>query len=180
MPSQTPPIPLCTNHITNLGINVSSRPAELFGLNFTIQNNDDLQCWMNLPLSIMGRISVIKMTILPNLNYLFSMIPTQPTLTWFKSLDSITTKFYWKNKTPRIKLTTPQKPKTQGGLEAPHFYHYYLANQLHNRYKWIHPNPSENTWLDVEQTICKDIHISDLPFYSQTIKKNTPVLKHQQ
>lgn len=173
--SQTPPIPLCTNYITYLGINVSPRLSELFGLNFspllkTI--NDDLHRWMNLPLSIMGRISVIKMTILPKLNYLFTMIPALPTLTWFKSLDSIITKFYWKNKTPRIKLSTLQKPKTQGGLEAPHLYHYFLANQLQNIYKWIHPNPSESTWLDVEQSVCKDINISDLPFYNQTIKKH--------
>ncbi len=158
-----------------LGINVSPRLPELFGLNYTPllkTIDDDLQRWMNLPLSIMGRISVIKMTILPKLNYLFTMTPTQPTLSWFKSLDSIITKFYWKNKTPRIKLTTLQKLRTQGGLEAPHFYHYFLANQLQNIHKWIHPDPSESTWLDVEETICKDINTSDLPFYNQTIKKH--------
>ena len=58
------------------------------------------------------------------------MIPTQPTCSWFKSLYSIITKFYWKNKTPRIKLATLQKPKSQRDLEAPHLYHYSLANQL--------------------------------------------------
>lgn len=71
-------------------------------------------------------------------NYLFSMIPTQPTLNWFKSLDSIIPRFYWKNKTLRIKLTTLQKSKTQGGLEAPHFYHYSLVNQLQYIFKCIH------------------------------------------
>lgn len=76
---------------------------------------------MNLPLSIKGKISVIKMTILPKINDLFTLISTQPTATWFKSLDSIVTRFYWRNKTPRIKLTILQKPKTQGGLEAPVF-----------------------------------------------------------
>ncbi len=175
MTSHTPPIPMCTNYITYLGINVSPRLSELFGLIYTPllkTIDDDLQRWMNLPLSIMGRISVIKMTILPKLNYLFTMTPTQPTLSWFKSLDSIITKFYWKNKTPRIKLTTLRKLRTQGGLEAPHFYHYFLANQLQNIHKWIHPDPSESTWLDVEETICEDINTSDLPFYNQTIKKH--------
>lgn len=46
------------------------------------------------------------------------MIPLQPTLSCFQLLDPIITKFYWKDKTQRIKLTTPQKPKTQGGLAA--------------------------------------------------------------
>lgn len=100
------------------------------------------------------------------------MIPTHPTLTWFNSLNSIITKFYWKNKTPRIKLTTLQKPKLQGGLDAPHFYFYSLANQLQYIYKWTHPSHSDHTWLDIEQTLCKDIQISDIPFLSQSIKRH--------
>ena len=168
-------IPLCTGHLTYLGINVSSRLSELIGLNFTPllkTIDDDLHRWMNLPQSISGRIAIIKMTILPKMNYLFSMIPLHPTLTWFNSLDSIITKFYWKNKTPRIKLTTLKKPKLLGGLDAPHFYYYSLANQLQYIYKWTHPNPSDSTWLDIEQTFCKDIRISDIPFISQSIKRH--------
>lgn len=99
------------------------------------------------------------------------MIPTQPTPSWFKSLDSIN-KFYWKNKTPRIKLTTLQKQKKQGGLAAPHFPYYYLANQLQYIFKWIHPKQSDSTWLGIEETICKNISISDLPFLTQTIKRH--------
>jgi len=64
---------------------------------------------------------MVKMAILPKINYLFSMIPTQPSGSCFKSLDSIFNKFYCKNKTPRIKQATLQKYKSQGGLEDPHF-----------------------------------------------------------
>ena len=120
----------------------------------------------------MGRISTIKMTILPKVNYLLSMTPVQPTTSWFKSLDSAITKFYWKNKTPRIKLSTLQKPKTLGGLEAPNFTLYCLANHLQYVHKWIHHNQSDITWLDLERTICKDIQISDMPFLTPTIKKH--------
>ena len=120
---QVSQIQLCTGHITYLGINISPRLSELNGLNFTPllkTIDDDLHRWMNLPLSILGRIGLVKMTTLPKINYLLSMIPTHPSLTWFNSLNSIITKFYWKNKTPRIKLTKLQKPKLQGGLDAPH------------------------------------------------------------
>lgn len=65
------------------------------------------------------------------------MIPIQPT-----SLDSTIIKFYWKNKTPRIKLTIFLKPKILGGLEAPHFHHYALGNQLQYIHKWLHPTPA--------------------------------------
>lgn len=44
------------------------------------------------------------------------------------------------------------------------FFHYYLVNRLQYIYKWIHPHQSDNTWLDIEQTFCKNITISDLPF----------------
>lgn len=58
------------------------------------------------------------------------MILTQPNITWCKSPDSTITNFYRKNNTPKMKLTTPQKLKTQGGLKAPLFKYYSLANQL--------------------------------------------------
>lgn len=48
-----------TGHITCLGIQISPRLTELFNLNFTpllIKINDDLQCWMNSQISVMGRI----------------------------------------------------------------------------------------------------------------------------
>jgi len=61
----------------------------LFSLNFnpllkTIE--DDLTRWMNLPLSIIGRIA--KMCILPKL-YSFTMTLVQPTKKWFTSLNQI-------------------------------------------------------------------------------------------
>lgn len=114
MAAHTPPIPLCTGHITYLGIHISSRLSELFILNYTPllkTISDTLLRWTNLPLSLIGRIASIKMTILPKINYLFSMIPSKPTHSWFKSLDSIINKYYWKNKTPRIKLTPYRNPK---------------------------------------------------------------------
>lgn len=110
------------------------------------------------------------MTVLPKINYLFSFIPTQHSLNWFKSLDSIITRFYWKNKPPRIKCITLQKPKSLGGLEAPHLYPYSLANQLQYIYKWIHPTQSDIIWLDIEQSLCENLRISDISFLSPSIK----------
>ena len=120
--SQNPSIPLTTGNITYLGINIFPKLSELFHLNFmpllkTIE--DDLNRWMTLPISIIGHIATIKMTILPQMYYLFTMIPTQPTTHWFNTIDRLTTTFYWKNKKPRIKLTTIQKDKAHRGLVDP-------------------------------------------------------------
>lgn len=54
--------------------------------------------WMNLPLFIMDRISVVIMSLNQTI---YSQ--TEPTLTWFNTLDSTITKFFWKNTNPRTK-----------------------------------------------------------------------------
>ena len=66
-------------NIKYLGIHISPRLSELFNLNYTpllksIQN--DLNRWTNLPTSLSERILTIKMSVLPQMNYLFTMIPS--------------------------------------------------------------------------------------------------------
>ena len=168
-------LPVHTGNIRYLGTDISPRLSELFHLNYnpllkTIE--DDLQRWMNLPLSLLGRIATVKMKILPHINYLFSMLPIIPTDKWFKSIDSITTHFYWKNKKAKIKLSTLQKNKSQGGLDAPNFYFYYLANQTQYIAKWIHQTNHNNSWSDLEQHYCQNIALLDLPFLNTTIKRH--------
>uniref|UniRef100_A0AAQ5ZBJ0 Reverse transcriptase domain-containing protein n=1 Tax=Amphiprion ocellaris TaxID=80972 RepID=A0AAQ5ZBJ0_AMPOC len=165
-----------TGNIRYLGINISSKLSELVHLNFTPLLDkvcDDLRRWNNLPISLLGRIATVKMKILPKINYLFSMIPFKPTSKWFQSLDSAIGKFYSKNKKAKISLTTLQKNKSEGGLEAPNFMYYYLFNQIQYLTKWIHPHEEYNSWLELEQLDCNQIKISDLPFISSALKHHS-------
>ena len=165
-----------TGNIRYLGINISSKLTELVHLNFTPLLDKvcgDLRRWNNLPISLLGRIATVKMKILPKINYLFSMIPFKPKSKWFQSLDSAIGKFYSKNKQAKISLTTLQKNKPEGGLEAPNFMHYYLANQLQYLTKWIHPHEEYNSWLELEQLDCNHIKLSDLPFITSTLKHHS-------
>ncbi len=103
-----PPIKKTAHSIKYLGIPINSNINDLFKLNFipllkTIKG--DLERWNNLPVSLMGRISSIKMNILPKFNYLFSMTPVFPPSSWFSSLNRIVNTFYWKGRKPRIKFT---------------------------------------------------------------------------
>ncbi len=167
---------LPVGNIKYLGIHISPKLSELFNLNFTpllksIQTN--LNHWTNLPISLSERISTIKMSVLPQVNYLFMMIPTLPNPPWLNSLNTSISQFYWKNKTPRIKLSTLQKPKSQGGLEAPNFELYHRSSQLKHLKQWLTPSDLDSHWLETEQALCNNINLSDLPFISQTIKHNT-------
>ena len=47
------------------------------------------------------------------MNYLFSMLLTTPTDKWFKSLDSLTSHFYWNNKNARRKKKLRQTRSTK-------------------------------------------------------------------
>ena len=66
-----------------------------------------------------GNIKYLGIHISPRLSELFSLnyIPTTPTDNWLKTLNSLTTQFYWKYKKPRISLSTLQNKKiTLAGL----------------------------------------------------------------
>uniref|UniRef100_A0A672JMA1 Reverse transcriptase domain-containing protein n=1 Tax=Salarias fasciatus TaxID=181472 RepID=A0A672JMA1_SALFA len=164
-----------SGNIRYLGINISPRISELLKLNYVPllkSTEDDLLRWRRLPISLMGRVATIKMMTLPKVNYLFSMIPTKPSSGWFKSLDSYISKFLWKNKPSRISLKTLQQTKDRGGLDLPNFSNYFIASKLQYISKWLKPNNLDEPWLDVEQALCEDLVISDLPFISPTIKSH--------
>ena len=72
---------------------------------------------------------------------------------------------------PRISLSTLQSTKSQGGLEAPNFLHYFLSNRLQYLFKWIHKDNYSTPWLQIEQNQCKTTSLTDIPFLPQSIKK---------
>lgn len=65
---------------TILPLNMKPHDRSIQDTPFKINN---ITRWMNLPLSIIGRIATVKMCILPKLLYLFTMTPVQPTKKWF-------------------------------------------------------------------------------------------------
>ena len=64
------------------------------------ETEDDISRWKDIPASWIGRISIFKMTILPEVVYIFSKIPIKLLVTFFTKLGKIIFNLYGNIKNP--------------------------------------------------------------------------------
>ena len=72
------PFTIATKRINYLGINLPKETKELYTENYKTlmkEIKDDINRWRDIPHSWVGRINIVKMTILPNAIYRFNVIP---------------------------------------------------------------------------------------------------------
>lgn len=121
----------CSNSgFTYLGIKISPNLSELWKLNIspTLRTvKRDLQRWWNLPLSFMGRISLIKMNVLPRILYPLQMLPLWMPRKVASSIEKLFSEFVWHGKKPREKIKIVQMPTRAGGLGLPNILFYNWA-----------------------------------------------------
>ena len=75
---------------------------------------DDTNRWRDIPCSWIGRINIVKITVLPKAIYRFSALPFKVAMAFFTELEQKISQFVWKHKRPqRAKAILRKKTKLE-------------------------------------------------------------------
>uniref|UniRef100_A0A670K332 Reverse transcriptase domain-containing protein n=1 Tax=Podarcis muralis TaxID=64176 RepID=A0A670K332_PODMU len=138
------------NKVKYLGLWLTNKNIDLYQNNYIPVWNEikkNLEIWARMKLSFWGRISMVKMMILPKMLFLFQTIPIIKGTKNFKEWQKAISRYVWEGKKPRIKFKLLTDTTERGGFALPDMRLYYEAACL----CWI------KEWIKLEDTELLDL-----------------------